>query len=231
MCTASRKLSMDSNKLHVHGLQVSQNPRGIFINQSKYAQEILKKFGFDSCTPIDTPMAERPNLDEDKGGKLIDPTRFREADLSIPKKEPFTWVCGIRRYSTVEQKAFAMLTKQDVMTHGEVLLVQLNFLDTTGYWSSKKQKSAISTTEAEYSPIRMLCSNTLDAVLTADYDLRSTKFRLYCDNQKAVKVKVVDCNFVETKYQLADILRRPYRRALRNSTPTAWSKQMSPVKL
>ncbi|GJW85070.1 retrovirus-related pol polyprotein from transposon TNT 1-94 [Tanacetum coccineum] len=39
--------------------------------------EILKKFGFDSCTPIDTPMAERPNLDEDKGGKLIDPTRFR----------------------------------------------------------------------------------------------------------------------------------------------------------
>ncbi|GJR97061.1 integrase, catalytic region, zinc finger, CCHC-type containing protein [Tanacetum coccineum] len=43
----------------------------------KYAQEILKKFGFDTCTPIDTPMAERPDLDEDKGGKLIDPTRFR----------------------------------------------------------------------------------------------------------------------------------------------------------
>ncbi|GJX39905.1 uncharacterized mitochondrial protein-like protein [Tanacetum coccineum] len=39
--------------------------------------EILKKFGFDTCTPIDTPMAERPDLDEDKGGKLIDPTRFR----------------------------------------------------------------------------------------------------------------------------------------------------------
>ncbi|GJX49492.1 zinc finger, CCHC-type containing protein [Tanacetum coccineum] len=58
------------------GLQVSQNPIGIFINQSKYAQEILKKFGFDTCTPIDTPMAERPDLDEDKGGKLIDPTRF-----------------------------------------------------------------------------------------------------------------------------------------------------------
>ncbi|GKB92798.1 retrovirus-related pol polyprotein from transposon TNT 1-94 [Tanacetum coccineum] len=56
------------------GLQVSQNPRGIFINQSKYAQEILMKFGFDTCTPIDTPMAERPDLEEDKGGKLIDPT-------------------------------------------------------------------------------------------------------------------------------------------------------------
>ncbi|GJS21314.1 retrovirus-related pol polyprotein from transposon TNT 1-94 [Tanacetum coccineum] len=71
------KMSMMGQMSFFLGLQVSQNPRGIFINQSKYAQEILKKFGFDSCTPIDTPMAERPNLDEDKGGKLIDPTRFR----------------------------------------------------------------------------------------------------------------------------------------------------------
>ncbi|GJV47729.1 retrovirus-related pol polyprotein from transposon TNT 1-94 [Tanacetum coccineum] len=70
------KMSMMGQMSFFLGLQVSQNPRGIFINQSKYAQEILKKFGFDSCTPIDTPMAERPNLDEDKGGKLIDPTRF-----------------------------------------------------------------------------------------------------------------------------------------------------------
>nr|GEZ67245.1 hypothetical protein [Tanacetum cinerariifolium] len=64
------------------GLQVSQNPRGIFINQSKYALEILKKYDFDSSTPIDTPMAERPKLDEDKGGKLIDPTRYRDADYA-----------------------------------------------------------------------------------------------------------------------------------------------------
>ncbi|GJT36680.1 retrovirus-related pol polyprotein from transposon TNT 1-94 [Tanacetum coccineum] len=68
------KMSMMGQMSFFLGLQVSQNPRGIFINQSKYAQEILKKFGFDTCTPIDTPMAERPDLDEDKGGKLIDPT-------------------------------------------------------------------------------------------------------------------------------------------------------------
>ncbi|GJX62550.1 hypothetical protein Tco_0295450 [Tanacetum coccineum] len=59
------------------GLQISQNPRGIFINQAKYALEILKKYGFDTSTPIDTPMSERPKLDEDIGGKLVDPTRYR----------------------------------------------------------------------------------------------------------------------------------------------------------
>nr|GEU59098.1 hypothetical protein [Tanacetum cinerariifolium] len=51
--------------------------RGIFINQSKYALEILKKYGFDTSPCIDTPMAERPKLDKDTGGKLIDPTRYR----------------------------------------------------------------------------------------------------------------------------------------------------------
>ncbi|GJW05875.1 putative ribonuclease H-like domain-containing protein [Tanacetum coccineum] len=39
------------------GLQVSQSPGGIFINQSKFALEILKKFGLDSCDPVDTPMS------------------------------------------------------------------------------------------------------------------------------------------------------------------------------
>ncbi|GJW70955.1 retrovirus-related pol polyprotein from transposon TNT 1-94 [Tanacetum coccineum] len=34
-------------------LQISQNPRGIFINQSKYANEILKKFDFHKSNPVD----------------------------------------------------------------------------------------------------------------------------------------------------------------------------------
>ncbi|GKE14636.1 retrovirus-related pol polyprotein from transposon TNT 1-94 [Tanacetum coccineum] len=58
------------------GLQISQNPRGIFINQSKYALESLKKYGFDSCDPVDTPMVEKSKLDEDKEGKVVDPSHY-----------------------------------------------------------------------------------------------------------------------------------------------------------
>nr|GFA78187.1 uncharacterized mitochondrial protein AtMg00810-like [Tanacetum cinerariifolium] len=59
------------------GLQISQNPRGIFINQSKYALESLKKYGFKSYDPVDTPMVEKSKLDEDKEGKAIDPSHYR----------------------------------------------------------------------------------------------------------------------------------------------------------
>nr|GFA08421.1 retrovirus-related Pol polyprotein from transposon TNT 1-94 [Tanacetum cinerariifolium] len=47
-------------------------PRGIFINQSKFALEILKKFKMDSCDPVDTPMVDRLKLDEDPLGILVD---------------------------------------------------------------------------------------------------------------------------------------------------------------
>ncbi|GJY67443.1 retrovirus-related pol polyprotein from transposon TNT 1-94 [Tanacetum coccineum] len=47
------------------GLQISQSPRGIFLNQSKYALESLKKYGMESCDPVDTLMVEKSKLDED----------------------------------------------------------------------------------------------------------------------------------------------------------------------
>nr|GEX00873.1 hypothetical protein [Tanacetum cinerariifolium] len=57
-------------------LLISQSPRGIFINQSKYAPESLKKYGFESCDPVDTPMVEKSKLDEDKEGKAVDPLHY-----------------------------------------------------------------------------------------------------------------------------------------------------------
>nr|GFB36159.1 retrovirus-related Pol polyprotein from transposon TNT 1-94 [Tanacetum cinerariifolium] len=58
-------------------LQVSQSPGGIFINQSKFALEILKKFRMDSCDSVDTSMVHRLKLDEDLSGTPVDQTRFR----------------------------------------------------------------------------------------------------------------------------------------------------------
>ena len=71
------KMSMMGQMSFFLGLQVAQNPRGIFVTQSKYALEIIKKYGFDTSQSIDTPMAERPKLDEDLVGKPVDPTRYR----------------------------------------------------------------------------------------------------------------------------------------------------------
>ncbi|GKE56143.1 hypothetical protein Tco_1495328 [Tanacetum coccineum] len=67
------------------GLQISQSPRGIFLNQSKYALESLKKYGMEYCDPVDTPMVEKSKLDEDPQGKAVDPTHYRGMARPIEK--------------------------------------------------------------------------------------------------------------------------------------------------
>nr|GEV25923.1 retrovirus-related Pol polyprotein from transposon TNT 1-94 [Tanacetum cinerariifolium] len=71
------KMSMMGKILFFLGLQISQTPKGIFINQSKYALESLKKYGFETCDPVDTPMVEKSKLDEDKEGKAVDLSHYR----------------------------------------------------------------------------------------------------------------------------------------------------------
>ncbi|GJZ42707.1 retrovirus-related pol polyprotein from transposon TNT 1-94, partial [Tanacetum coccineum] len=71
------QMSMMGQMSFFLGLQVSQSPGGIFINQAKYALEILKKYGMDLTDPVDTPMVDRLKLDEDLKGIPVDQTRFR----------------------------------------------------------------------------------------------------------------------------------------------------------
>ncbi|GJZ32838.1 retrovirus-related pol polyprotein from transposon TNT 1-94 [Tanacetum coccineum] len=59
------------------GLQISQHHKGIFINQSKYANEILKKFDLHKSDPVDTPVVERTKLGEDLSGIPVDQTQYR----------------------------------------------------------------------------------------------------------------------------------------------------------
>nr|GEV76759.1 retrovirus-related Pol polyprotein from transposon TNT 1-94 [Tanacetum cinerariifolium] len=70
------QMSMMGQMSFFLGLQVSQIPGGIFINQSKYALENLKKYGMDTCEHVDTPTIGRSKLDEDPSGILVDQTRF-----------------------------------------------------------------------------------------------------------------------------------------------------------
>nr|GFA82510.1 Gag-Pol polyprotein [Tanacetum cinerariifolium] len=58
------------------GTQIHQSPRGIFINQVTYAQEILIKHGMTSCDSIGTPMATK-HLDADLSGTLVDQMKYR----------------------------------------------------------------------------------------------------------------------------------------------------------
>jgi hypothetical protein len=59
------------------GLQVEQRKDVTFISQSKYVNDLLKRFGMDNSKSIKTPMATNAHLDLDEGGNLVDLKLYR----------------------------------------------------------------------------------------------------------------------------------------------------------
>ncbi|KAD4177966.1 hypothetical protein E3N88_26557 [Mikania micrantha] len=59
------------------GLQIKQSIDGIFIHQSKYTKELLKKFDLQNCKQCSNPMSSTTQLDADVKGKSVDETLYR----------------------------------------------------------------------------------------------------------------------------------------------------------
>nr|GEX90362.1 copia protein [Tanacetum cinerariifolium] len=70
-------MSMMGEMTFFLGLQVNQSLSGIFINQSNYVNEILKKYGLNTCDIIGTPMDIKDKLDLDQVGTPVDGTKYR----------------------------------------------------------------------------------------------------------------------------------------------------------
>nr|GEX90809.1 retrovirus-related Pol polyprotein from transposon TNT 1-94 [Tanacetum cinerariifolium] len=76
LMTTKFKMSMMGQMSFFLGLQIFQSPRGIFINQSKYASKIIKKYGMLTSDSIDTPIVEKNKL-EDLQETPVDATLYR----------------------------------------------------------------------------------------------------------------------------------------------------------
>ena len=59
------------------GFQIQQSRNGIYITQSKYIKEILKKFGMKYSKPVGTPMCTGLKLTKDDDSKEVDQTLYR----------------------------------------------------------------------------------------------------------------------------------------------------------
>ncbi|GJX92251.1 retrovirus-related pol polyprotein from transposon TNT 1-94 [Tanacetum coccineum] len=133
----------------------SQSPEGIFINQEKYALEILKKYGMDLTDPIDTPMVDQLKLDEDLKGIPAKPTKKHLEAI----KRVFWYLKGTINIGLwyLKDNAMSLTAYADADHAGcqdskRSTSGSAQFLgDRLVSWSLKKQRStAISTTEAEY---------------------------------------------------------------------------------
>jgi hypothetical protein len=96
------EISMMDELTYFLGFQVKQLKEGTFISQTKYTQDLLKKFGMKDANLAKMPMGTDGHLDLDKGGKSIDQKACRSMIGSLlylcasrPNIMPSVCMCGI----------------------------------------------------------------------------------------------------------------------------------------
>nr|GEX84489.1 retrotransposon protein, putative, Ty1-copia subclass [Tanacetum cinerariifolium] len=104
----------------------------------RHGNDLLLKYGFESCDPVDTPMVEKSKMDEDKEGK--DPLHYRDSPVTL---------------TTYANADHASCQDTRCSTSGSLQFLGERLIS----WSSKRQKSAtISSTEAEYIALSGCCA-------------------------------------------------------------------------
>ncbi|GKA05194.1 retrotransposon protein, putative, unclassified [Tanacetum coccineum] len=158
-------------KKALYGLK--QAPRAWYDTLSQFLLEkkILKKYGMDSCDPVNTPMVDRLKLDEDPLGIPVDMTRFCSMVgslmyLTASRPDLVFAVCMCASWSTKKQKS-----------------------------------TAISTTEAEYISMSRCCALILWMRLQlTDYGFAFNKIPLYCDNRSAIALYCNNVQHSQSKH-------------------------------
>ncbi|WVZ76656.1 hypothetical protein U9M48_024612 [Paspalum notatum var. saurae] len=199
------------------GLQIKQDPEGIFVHQAKYTRDILKKFNMGDSKPMTTPVSTNTALDAmkmagsgpegisrddrlisvpdgDQTGHSASPrTSHRQAVKRIFRYLKFTPELGLW-YSSGSSLYLSGFSDAD---HAGC---RIDRKSTSGIcqllrtslvsWSSCKQASVVlSTTEAEYVAAASCCSQLLWMKATlSDFGLRFGKIPLLVDSTSAISV-------------------------------------------
>nr|GEW62097.1 retrovirus-related Pol polyprotein from transposon TNT 1-94 [Tanacetum cinerariifolium] len=158
------EMSMIGEMKFFFGLQVNQSPSGIFINQSNYVNEILKKYGLNTCDTIGTPMNIKDKLDLDQIGTPIDATKYRSmigALMYLTSSRPdivhATCDYGFELTEFLDAD-YAGCKDTFKSTSGGAQFLSKKLVS----WSSKKQDcTSLSTVESEYVSLSACCAQVL----------------------------------------------------------------------
>jgi hypothetical protein len=103
------------------GIEVHQSKTGIFISQSKYAHEILKRFNMMNSKAAPTPVITGLKLSKEDKGSKVDPTLFKR-------------LVGSLMYLT--------MTRPDIM-YGVSLISRFMETPKESHWKARKENPEI----------------------------------------------------------------------------------------
>nr|GEZ21149.1 hypothetical protein [Tanacetum cinerariifolium] len=181
-----------------HGIQIHQSPRGIFINQAKYAQEILVKHGMTSCDGIGTPMATK-HLDANLSGTPIDQMKYHSKVgalmyLTASRPDIMHATCYYARYQAQPTVKHLTAVKRIFRYLKDTIHMGLWYPKDTGF----ELTAFLDSDHAGCLDSRKSTSGGIQFLggdkLLTDYGFHFDKIPMYCDSKAAI---AISCNPVQ----------------------------------
>ncbi|GJV84422.1 retrovirus-related pol polyprotein from transposon TNT 1-94 [Tanacetum coccineum] len=172
-------------------------PRGIFINQSKYASEIVNKYGLLYTDSVDTPMVKKNKLDEDLQGTPVDATLYHGligSFMYLTSSRP-DLIYAYSKDTDMSLTAYADADHAGCQDTRRSTSRSAQFLGDKLIPLYCDNKSAIA-----------LCCNNVQHSRAKHIDVR------YHFIKEQVENEIMELYFVRTEYQLADIFTKPLPR-------------------
>nr|GEU90370.1 hypothetical protein [Tanacetum cinerariifolium] len=185
------------------GIQIHQSPHGIFLNQAKYAKEILKNHGMTSYDIIGTSMATKP-LDADLSGTPINQTKYHSMVeslmyLTASRPDIVHATCYCTRYQALPTEKHLKEVKRIFHYLKNTIHIGLWYLKDTGFELTvildldhacclEHAKAAIA---ISYNPVQHSRTKHIDVT--------------YHFIKEQVERDIVELFFVGTEYQSADL--------------------------
>nr|GEW89861.1 retrovirus-related Pol polyprotein from transposon TNT 1-94 [Tanacetum cinerariifolium] len=180
----------------------------LFIRRN--GSNLLLKYGFESCDPMDTRMVEKSKLDEDKEGKAVDPSHYRGMIgtliyLTASRPDLQFAICMCARYQA-----------RPTEKHIHALKMIFRYLRGTvnrGLWYLKDSSVSLTAfADADHTGCQDTRRSTSDSLQFLEERLISWSSKRskhidirYHFIKEHVENGVIELYFVNTEYQLADL--------------------------
>ncbi|GJZ75101.1 retrovirus-related pol polyprotein from transposon TNT 1-94 [Tanacetum coccineum] len=200
------EMSMMGEMKFFLGLQVNQFSNGIFINQSKYILDILKRFGMENCDTVPTPMVEQAKLKLDLVGKPVDHTDYRSMIgslmyLTSSRPDIMFATCMCARYQANPNEHHVSAVKRIFRYLKGTINLGLWYLKDSGFDLTAYSDADHVGSESEYVAVSGCCAQVLwMRTQLTDYGFFFDKVPIYCDSKSAIAISCNPVQHTRTKH-------------------------------
>ncbi|CAM8925932.1 unnamed protein product [Rhodiola kirilowii] len=207
------KMSMVGEMNYFLGLHVIQKDEGIFISQSKYAKNLIKKFDLEKASHKRTPAATHIKITKDEAGAKVDQTLYRSMIGSLlyltASRPDIAYAVGVCARYQVDPKESHLLQVKRIIKYvcGMVDFGIWYTKDTNphlvGYcdadWAGNAEDRK--STSGEYIAAGSSCTQLLwMKQMLSEYGVEQEEMTLYCDNMSAISISKNPVQHSRTKH-------------------------------